>query len=113
MDPYWEAVRLKVCRKCIDSDGHGNCRLPSEETCGLEVFFPELVATVNAVQSDSYDGYLKALRQNICAHCEHQSAEGMCRKRDSLECALDRYFPMVVEAIEAIKVAMPDDAQRH
>lgn len=27
MDPNWEVMRMKVCRKCIDSDGKGMGKL--------------------------------------------------------------------------------------
>lgn len=104
MDQSWEVIRMKVCRKCIDSDGKSNCRLPVDETCALEAFFPELLETVNNVRSSSYNDYVEALRQNVCAHCQHQLPNGKCNKRDTLECALDRYYPMIIEAIETIKL---------
>ena len=104
MDQQWDAIRQKVCRKCIDGDSKGGCRLPIDETCGLEEFFPEIVQTVRSVHSDSYQDYVNALRLNICAHCEHQFANGTCRKRDTLECALDRYLPVVIDVIESVKL---------
>lgn len=102
MESYWELVREKICRKCIDGDGKGNCRLPVGETCALQVFFPEVVHTIQNVQGSSYDDYVKALRQNICRTCEHQLADGSCFKRDALECALDRYYPLLVTIIEEL-----------
>lgn len=103
MDQSWDAMRMKVCRKCIDGDGKGNCRLPVDETCALEAFFPELIETVSKVKSSSYGDYVQALRENVCAHCQHQLPNGKCNKRETLECALDRYYPMIIEVIETIK----------
>jgi len=105
MDQYWDSIRKNVCRKCIDGDGKGACRLPIDESCGLDKFFPEIVQTVTAVQSDSFQDYVVALRARICANCEHQYADGVCRKRDTLECALDRYLPVVIDIIESVKLS--------
>ena len=105
MDQYWDSIRQKVCRKCIDGDGKGGCRLPIDESCGLERFFPEIVKTVSNVRSDSLQDYVDALRANICTNCEHQFSDGVCKKRDTLECALDRYLPVVIEVIESVKMS--------
>jgi hypothetical protein len=45
--------------------------------------------------------YVNSLRRNVCALCDEQKEDGTCRKRDQLECALDRYFPIVIEVVEA------------
>ena len=117
LDEYWEAVQRRVCVKCIDSDGHGNCLLSGEDECGLILHFPKIVETVLSVKSDSLDPYIEALRHNVCSQCpsrfrgtrsrpdivgtdKHQSLDVECMVRNRLDCGLDRYFPMVVEAIE-------------
>ncbi len=103
MDQHWDSVRQTVCRKCIDGDGKGGCRLPIDESCALDKFFPEIVETVSNVHSGSYQDYINALRANVCKTCEHQFANGDCKKRDTLECALDRYYPVVIDVIENLK----------
>lgn len=105
MDQYWDLIRQKVCRKCIDGDGKGGCRMPIDELCGLDQFFPEIVRTVTSVRSESIQTYVDALRLNICAHCDHQFANGVCKKRDTLECALDRYLPIIIDVIESVKTS--------
>jgi hypothetical protein len=105
MEQYWDSIRQTVCRKCIDGDGKGGCRLPIDESCGLDKFFPEILQTVSTVRSDSYQDYVEALRANVCANCEHQFSNGVCKKRDTLECALDRYLPVVIEVIESVKMS--------
>ncbi len=106
MDQHWDLMKQRVCRKCIDGDGKGGCRLPVDESCALDKFFPEIVETVSGVQSSSYQDYVTALRANVCKSCGHQYATGVCRKRDTLECALDRYFPVVIEVIETIRTSV-------
>lgn len=105
LEQYWDSIRQNVCRKCIDGDGKGGCRLPIDESCGLDRFFPEVVQTVMSVHSDSFQDYVDALRVNVCAHCEHQFPGGVCKKRDTLECALDRYLPVVIDIIESVKIS--------
>ena len=107
---YWLAVQRRVCVKCIDGDGHGSCRLSGEEVCGLKLHFPRIVETVLSVQSNSIEPYIEALGQNVCAECKHQSADGTCAFRSNLDCGLDRYFPLIVQAIEEERLAFDETA---
>jgi hypothetical protein len=100
LDDYWDAVRTKVCVKCIDGDGIGNCRLSGELECGLKLHFPRIVDTVLSVKSDNMEPYIEVLRRNVCANCLHQSPDGTCSFRSNVDCGLDRYFPLIVVAIE-------------
>ncbi|MBI4429265.1 MAG: hypothetical protein HY562_09115 [Ignavibacteriales bacterium] len=102
MEQSWDALRAHVCRKCIDGDGRGNCRLAREESCALQAFHPEVFSLINALESDSYDAFVQALRARICSVCEHQTPEGVCLKRQTLECALDRYYPLVINVAESL-----------
>lgn len=104
LDEYWQAVQRRVCLKCVDSDGHGNCRLTAAEECGLQVHFPRIVETVLSVKSDNLDSYIETLRSNVCTYCKNQSPDGKCMFRSKLDCGLDRYFPMVVETIEEVRL---------
>jgi hypothetical protein len=106
MEAQWDVMKQRICRKCIDGNGKGNCRLPMNESCALEAFFPELIRVVRNVQSSSYEDYIAALRSDICSRCDHQMPDGTCRKRVSLECALDRYYPLVLDIIEEV-AALP------
>jgi len=102
-DMYWQAVREKICSKCIDGDGAGNCRLGEREECALKDYFPQIIQTVLSIKSDNMEAYVAALRQNICSTCLHLSADGKCHIRASVDCGLDRYYPMVVAAIEEVR----------
>jgi hypothetical protein len=102
LDEYWAAVQEAVCHHCIDADANGICRLGTEEDCALITFFPEIVATVNSVDSQSMQPYVDALRANVCSECQQQEPNGFCALRHSVDCALDRYYPLVVSAIEEV-----------
>jgi hypothetical protein len=97
---YWETVQADVCANCIDSNGEGVCRLAGDVECGLKRYFSAVVDSVLSVQNDNLGPYEKALRENVCASCDHQSEDGACYVRTNVDCGLDRYFPMVVESIE-------------
>ncbi len=103
MEQYWSALQDKLCRKCIDGDGRGHCRLPFGQTCAVQEFLPQLVETVKSLRSDRYDDYVVALRKNVCAGCAEQSSDGVCLRRNAVECALDRYYGLVLQIIESVK----------
>jgi hypothetical protein len=105
VENYWQAVQQRVCAKCVDGDKFGNCLLSAGETCGLKAYFPQIVESVLSVQSAALDSYVAALRKNVCSGCRHQSSDGTCSLRRSLDCGLDRYFPVVVEVIEEVNYA--------
>jgi hypothetical protein len=102
-DEYWQMVQSHICRRCVDGDGFGNCRLPKSEECSLKHFLPDIIRTVTAVQADDIETYIALLRKNICANCEFQNTELVCQKRNRLECALDRYYPLVIQIVELVK----------
>jgi len=96
----WEDVQARICKKCIDGDGRGNCRLPVDEECALQSNFQVIVETVSRQSMPDFDGYVEALRSTVCTSCVHQDSKGNCWKRNRLDCALDRYYPLVVEIVE-------------
>lgn len=106
---YWQAVSAKVCVKCIDGDSNGHCRLGNEQECSLKIHFPNIVETILSVESDNLEPYVRALRQNICVSCKYQSVDGTCTVRTQMDCALDRYYPMIVNVIQGVRV--PSDGQ--
>lgn len=105
LDEHWQAVSARVCVKCIDGDADGNCRLSGVDQCGLKLHFPRIVETVLSVKSDRMEPYIEALRKNVCAYCVHQSPDEKCTFRANVDCGLDRYFPLIVEAIEETEVS--------
>lgn len=99
-EEFWQKLQAKVCMKCLDGDGHGNCRIAGSGFCAIKTYFPLIVDVVQSVKSDSIVPYEEQLRQRICRTCEFQLPQGRCVLRDEVECALDRYFPLIVEVIE-------------
>ena len=99
MNVYEQSIRTKICAHCIERTGRGICGTQQWEDCALNRFLPQIVGIVNAVKSDSLHDYVHELRSGICVSCR-DNQEGVCGLRNSLECALDRYFPLVVEAID-------------
>ena len=102
MDQYWRVLQQRVCRKCIDGNGGGDCRLPKGQTCAVQEFLPAVVRVVKSTRSDRYDDYVTALRADVCSGCREQDAAGVCRRREAVECALDRYYGLVLHVIEAV-----------
>ena len=70
--------------------------------CQVRRFLPEIVNIINTTQSDSIEPYVNALRKTVCVKCEHAKPDGSCEERRKIDCCLDRYFPLVVEAIEEV-----------
>ena len=101
-EQYLAEILGRVCPRCVDGDGSGNCRLPEGAACAVKRFNSEIVKIVHSLYSTSMDPYQAALRNKICGACIHQSSEGRCAVRDEVDCPLDRYFPLVVEAIEKL-----------
>ena len=92
-----------MCYACASGDEKGNCRLPAGETCALESFLPDLVTIVSTNPARPHEVYLELLRNTICVQCNHQLSNGTCKKRQMLECALDRYYPTVIEIVKNVK----------
>lgn len=106
LEKYWKAVQERVCKVCIDSDplGNGVCRISEASMCGVKEYFPKIVKIVLSVKSDKMDDYIIALRENVCKECR-ETPDGVCELRNSVECALDRYYPLIVQAIESVNIS--------
>jgi hypothetical protein len=99
-EEFWQALQAKVCVKCLDGDGQGNCRISADRFCAMKTFLPKILDAVDSVYSHSILPYEEQLRLKVCSACTKQTADGRCELRDEVECALDRYFPLIVEVIE-------------
>jgi hypothetical protein len=99
-EEYWQALQARICSKCLDGDGEGNCRIDDDGFCAMKAYFPKILEVVNSVYSHSIVPYEEQLRKVVCGACKNQSKLGDCFAREQVECALDRYFPLIVEVIE-------------
>lgn len=112
-EQIWQTLQERVCVKCVDGDGLGNCRIAHNGFCAMKTFLPKILDVVNSVSSNSMLPYEEALRAKVCRDCKHQSPAGSCLLRDHVDCALDRYFPFIVEVIEETQTrARPVAASR-
>jgi hypothetical protein len=99
-EEYWQALQSKICAKCVDGDGKGGCLIAPGRDCAIKTHFGQIIESVNSVFSPSVEPYVEQLRKHVCSVCTGQSAGGDCSLRDETECALDRYFPLIVQVIE-------------
>lgn len=102
---YLLAIREKVCMKCIDRTPGGVCAASTFEACAINRFLPEIIDIVLSTGGDDPAAAVTRLRDEVCSLCLHQSPDGRCDLRDDAECALDRYFPLLVEAIRDVQHA--------
>ena len=98
---YREEVLGRVCPGCIDANSQGDCLLAGAAGCAVKRFFPQVVAAVRSVYSVAMEPYEAALREKVCSGCV-QLQGGKCLTRDHVDCALDRYLPMIVQAVEEL-----------
>lgn len=100
---YEQAIYRRVCRHCIDLGQDGKCTLPFDLKCGVQLYLPEIVAIVTTIHSENLDDYISGLRQRVCMNCKNQKPDGNCKLRDDADCGLNRYFELIVEAIEEVE----------
>jgi len=93
-------VRNKICKVCTSRDVNGECGLEDPTTCALFGLFPQVARAVQRVKSDDIRDYIDAIREDVCSVCAQRAADGSCETREQVQCALDAYLLLVVEAIE-------------
>jgi len=99
-EEYWEALQAQVCRTCQDADAKGGCQISGGRECAIKMYLKEILDVVNSVYSPSMEPYEEALRTKVCAKCASQTSDAHCGLRQDSRCALDRYFPLIVQVIE-------------
>ena len=93
-------VRNKICGVCSDRTMDGQCGLEEPSACALFRLFPQVAKAIQSTQSDDIQEYIQAIRANVCTVCEQQASDGSCETRRQVQCALDAYLVLVVDAIE-------------
>ena len=93
-------VRNKLCRFCSDRAPNGCCGLEQPGDCALFRLFPQVVQAIQSTNSDNINDYVMAIRGGVCVFCTEQSTDGSCEKRHDVQCTLDAYLLLVVDAIE-------------
>lgn len=109
LQEYAEAIRSRVCPVCLDAVMHGDrfvrCGLPASRKCPIDIYLPQVIATVESVDSWLMEDYVRVLREKVCAFCA-SSEGGVCVLRLQADCALDRYFMLVIDAIEGVRTQL-------
>lgn len=93
-------LRVAICPNCVRFTRERTCSLPPDRPCALFANLDKIVNVVRTTHSRKIDPYVEALRDAVCGACRFQDMQGRCPCRDGLDCALDTYFPMIVDAIE-------------
>jgi hypothetical protein len=102
LSAYEQAVLKRICDACVDRKHDGDCGLDPSLECAIRVHLPELLKTVQAVPSDRMDDHVASLRGNVCAICE-QGEPDECEAPEKVECPMDRYLVLMVEAIQEVQ----------
>ena len=93
-------IRQRICRVCTSRTLNGDCGLEDSTSCALFELLPQVAQAVQSVESDDIQVYVDAIRRQVCSICSDQDASGHCETRQQVQCALDAYLVLVVEAIE-------------
>ena len=93
-------VRSRICRVCTDRTVEGQCGLEEPSSCALFRLFPQVAQAIQSVHSDDIQQYIDAIRRGVCAVCTGRAGDGSCETRQQVQCALDAYLLLVVDAIE-------------
>ena len=93
-------VRNRICGVCTERTIDGECGLETPSSCALFRLFPQVAQAIQSVHSDDIHPYIEAIRRNVCSVCQDQAPDGSCETRRQVQCALDAYLLLVVDAIE-------------
>jgi hypothetical protein len=90
----------KICKVCPDRNPDGSCDRLAEGNCTLLSKLPDAAAALLKVHSDQMGPYIEAIRNDVCLRCNLRDPDGGCAVRDTDNCMLDSYLPLLVEAVE-------------
>jgi hypothetical protein len=93
-------VRKRICGVCTERTTAGECGLEEPSSCALFRLFPQVAQAIQSVSSDDIHQYIEAIRGSVCSVCHEQERDGSCESRQMVQCALDAYLLLVVDAIE-------------
>ena len=102
-DKLEKEILERICAVCVDRRDDGSCGLEPDLRCSIEQHLPRLLRALENVSSSRLGEYTERLRQNICAECEERGPGDSCEVRERVDCHLDRYLMLVVEAIEDLR----------
>jgi len=100
-----QRLRSAICPNCVRYTRTGGCSLPPQRPCSLFSNLSTIVDIVISTHAARIDPYVDTLREKVCAACHFEDDHGTCPCRDSLDCALDTYYPLIVDVIEDEMIA--------
>jgi hypothetical protein len=109
---YEEAVRQHVCLHCIDFGEDGVCHSLDPKGCAIFRYLPELVDIARRVNERTLQPYVDAVRSGVCMKCRSGTPGDPCPLRDTMDCGLDRYLPLVLEAIEEVNATQEKERKQ-
>ncbi len=92
-------VRKRICAVCSDRNMAGQCGLDEPAQCALFRLFPRVAEAIQETRSDDIQDYIQAIRRKVCSICGEQAPDGVCDVRGNVQCALDAYLLLVVDAV--------------
>jgi len=104
-----KAILERICAACVDQRDDGSCGLDADLECALRLHLPKVLAAVKGASGAQLESYVAPLRDNVCTVCE-QGEPKDCDVRSQLDCPLDRYYGLIVEAIEDYRNEQEDSA---
>jgi hypothetical protein len=93
-------VRNRICGVCTERTTEGECGLENPSNCAMFHLFPQVAQAIQSVNSNDIQPYIDAIRRNVCSVCREEAQDGSCEVRRQVQCSLDAYLLLVVEAIE-------------
>lgn len=93
-------LRASLCPSCVRFTREHKCSLPADRPCSLFKNLDQIVEIVRGTHSRQIDPYVTVLRNQVCAACHYEDDHGACPCRNDLDCALDTYYPLIVDTIE-------------
>ena len=109
---YEQAVKKRVCSKCVDFGADGICHSHDPQGCAVMRNLEELVRIAESLHELKLDPYIQAVRQHLCEKCLNRHSDGTCDVRGALDCGLDRYLELVIEAIEEVDKILARKAKK-
>lgn len=99
---YEKAIQQYVCSHCIDFGEDGICHSPAPQGCAVYRFLPQLIDIASKIHEAKVEKYLPFVREEVCTYCRNRHLGENCPLRESLNCALDRYLPLILDALEHV-----------
>ncbi|MFQ5429039.1 MAG: hypothetical protein ACE5E1_01910 [Phycisphaerae bacterium] len=93
-------LRERICPSCVRLTRQAACSLPKERPCSLFSNLDDVVRIVQETHSRQIDPYVDVLRDRVCAACHSEDEHGSCPRREDIDCALNTYYPLIVDTIE-------------